>query len=102
MAYTLVVPAVAYTPVVPAVAYTPVVPAVAYTPVVPAVAYTPVVPAVAYTPTSNKVTEFSGEVMDTSIAAILPESQLGSRMSNHMNVIVVTPIGSKSLTQLNT
>ena len=77
------------------------VPAVAYTPVVPAVAYTPVVTAVAYTPTSNKVTEFSGEVMDTSIAAILPKSQLGSRMSNQMDVVVVTPIGSKSLTQFN-
>ena len=40
------------------------------------------VPAVPYTPASNKVTEFSGEVIDTSIAAILPKNQLGSRMSN--------------------
>ena len=37
--------------------------------------------AVADTPASNKITGFSGEVMDTSNAAFLPKNQLGSKMS---------------------
>ena len=42
--------------------------------------------AVANTPTSNKVTGFSGEVMDTSNAAVLPKDQLGSKMSAGVHV----------------
>ena len=37
--------------------------------------------AVADTPASNKITGFSGEVMDTSNAAVLPKNQLGSSTS---------------------
>ena len=37
--------------------------------------------AVADTPASNKITGFSGEVMDTSNAAVLPQNQLESSMS---------------------
>ena len=37
--------------------------------------------AVADTPASKKITRFSGEVMDTSNAAVLPQNQLGSSMS---------------------
>ena len=37
--------------------------------------------AVADTPASNKITGFSGEVMDTSNAAVLPKNHLGSKMS---------------------
>eukprot|EP00731_Ephydatia_muelleri_P022830 Em0015g413a len=35
--------------------------------------------AVANPPTSNRVIRFSGEVMDTSNAAVLPKNQLGSK-----------------------
>ena len=37
--------------------------------------------AVADTPASKKVIGFSSEVMDTSNAAVLPKTQLGSKMS---------------------
>ena len=50
--------------------------------------------AVANTPASNKVSGFSGEVMDTSNAAVLPKTQLGSNS--------VTKKNSDNTKQINT
>ena len=49
----------------------------------------------ANTPASNKVTGFSGEVMDTSNAAVLPKIQLGRKTSGCMGLTVVAIINMK-------